>query len=242
MADETRKNFLSNLLGKKEADTVTDTLDKAKEALDAAKVTRKSLMRRWKEEGDAAALVAVVTDTVVGALAESGAVQAIVASPDTEAQTPEEVKSQVEQAVGAAIDAVVEEVTVTPEAAEAVSTAETETAPASEAEMKSLVKSLGEQIGAQTKDSALIAQAVLDISGVLKDVLPAIKSHDAAIAEIKGIVAGRPRQASKALETETENPELEKTIKAGIEGEVKFLGIPVKPLAGVESGNGSKKG
>lgn len=237
-----RNNFLDNLLGKKEAGDVRKTLTKATAALDAAKVTRKELIRRWKQEGDAAALVAVVTDTVVGALAESGAVEAIVASPDTEEQTPEEVKTQVEEAVIAAVDAVVEEVTVTPEAAEAVATAETETAPSDMAEMKSLVKSLGEMISGQTEDNGLIAKAVVDMAEAFKELSNDNTKLRGELAAIKKAIGDRPRQASKSVETilddDEKASEIQSKIKEGLEGETTFLGVKVKPVA---NGNGNGK-
>lgn len=221
-----RTNFLSNLLGRKGASDVKATLKQAERKLDGAKVSRKAL-RRWKQEGDAAALVAVVTDTVVSTLADSGAVEAIVASPDTEEESPEEVKTQVEDAVATAIDAVVEDVTVTPEAADAAS----EVSAEDMTEMKALVKSLGELVGHQAEDGSAIANAVVEIAS-------AIKELRAEMREVKTAIGRGPRQASKSHETTIEGDDLLQKIKEGLDGETTFLGVKVKPLA---NGNGNGK-
>lgn len=231
-----RRGLLDSLLGKEKSTDVRASTRKAQALLDEARVTRKS--RRFAialKQDDAAALVAVVTDAVVAKLDEGGAVDAIVASPDTEEESPEEVKTTVEDAVATAVSDAVEEVTVSPDATAA---AEGDDSAMMEGEMKSLIKSLGNYMAANTEDNGLLAQAIVDIAAEIKSISPTISRLDSRMSQIERLVNGRPRQASKARETETENDELEDVIKKGLDGEHEFLGIPVKSPSNGKGGRG----
>jgi hypothetical protein len=103
-------------------------------------------------------------------------------------------------------------------------------------EMKSLIKSLGDHIAGQAEDSGIIAQAMLESAGVLKDVVPTVKGMEQRLQAIEKLIGDRPRQASKAAETLVENEAVEAKIKAGVEGEATFLGV--KTTAPVNSKKG----
>jgi hypothetical protein len=210
----TREDILKQLLGSTTAVKVTETIKKAQLLLEQAKVARKEEVAAESAPGGAEQ-VDVIAGAVLAALTDAGITDIVLNAENSPVKTPEDLAALLLKAVASVI--VKEEQTEEPAAAEAP--------PAMADEMKSLIKSLGDHIAGQAEDSGVIAQAMLESAGVLKDVVPVVKGMEQRLQAIEKLIGDRPRQASKAAETLVENEAVEAKIKAGIEGEATYLGV-----------------
>ena len=231
-----RRGLLDTLLGKEKSDEVRESTQKAQALLDAAKIARKE-----GDPAEAAAEADAFTKAILGALTDSGIVDVILNADNSPVKTPEELAKLIGDAVAQAVAAEPAEAAPA-EAMPAMAGKADEKPEASEEieDMKSIVKSLSDYLTTSTDDNGLMAKAIVEIAGAIKDISAANGDLVARMSSIEKLVNGRPRQASKAVETETDNPELESKIKEGVEGEMTFLGVPVKAMPSAGS-NGKGK-
>lgn len=220
-----RRGLLDTLLGKEKSDEVRESTRKAQSLLDEARIARKG-----GDPAEASAETDAFTKAVLGALTDSGVADVILNAENSPVKTPEDLAKLIGDAIAAAVAAEDAAEPAAP-AAEPMPAMKSDDKPTEETEdFKAIVKSLGEYLTSSTQDSGLLAQAIVDIATEIKAISPTITGLDSRMSQIEKLVNGRPRQASKADETVTENAELESKIKEGVEGEMTFLGVPVKAM------------
>lgn len=180
------KKMLETLLGKQNASDVREVIKEAKAVLDGAGIQRK----QDEGEGDSAGGEAIL-DAVenAGAAGPALLVKSILDALAGDALTALEDKLGGHEAV---VTLLLKAVSGSPEESPAA-----ETPP-----MEAAMMSLKDYIAASTKDMGDMARGQLDIAKAVKDITSQNADLQARIKTLEDQLDDRPRQASKAKETE----------------------------------------
>lgn len=260
MASEKRTTFMDKLLGRGQSKEVRSKLRGIQDDLDAAglerknkkALTTKALQTKLKQLNlkaeDVAEVAEALTDVIVQELGAAGIIDAAIESGAVAAEDELGVQEIIMDAVTTAAETVmvapVEDAVevemadagVGDDLAEEVGTASGDAGDEDKLasrEIRRSLKTLTTHISEQSEDMGELVQTMVSLAKSLKTANETNALLEGRLTKLEKQLAGRPRQASKAVETEFEAPpKVKAEIEKGLDGEREMLfgHIPLKPV------------